>query len=1043
MKTINFLLLLLIFIAQSAIGQTATGVITKVPCNNDGIYTVTTTGLPLPITYTYYVNGTSIVHSNVNSATDQLTNFGMNQYGNIYCTATNGTLNAYAQNSYTPSFAFTFSSVNPICPATMGTVTATWQSGSPGPFTYTWTNKQTSVSYPGNNISVPVGDYSVLISDQITGCVLEVLDSAVNVQQISTVTASLTTTTASCTNGTATAVASGGIAPYSYLWSNGAPTSSISGLTRGYYTLEVTDAQGCKSNYLGAHVLQSPVIFVNTTVTNATCLQSDGSVMAFGSGGVNPYTYSWSNGQTGNKAININGGSYVTVIATDANGCIGQRSTYVNSNTPINVTYTSTPSLCTSPTGSATLSMSGGTAPYTTIWYTNPQTSGNTITNVSPGTYSFKVTDAVGCVRNGQAVVSPVSSISAYVNNSNAYCPNSNGTATANVSGTNPPFTYQWNNGPTTKQITGLAPGYYTCVITDAMSCSVTKSGVVKSISPINVAVSVTPASCKFNKDGSATSVVSGGQPPYTYSYTSGSNSPNASGLGVGDYWLTVTDANGCSKSRHFWILDSKSTNSCYCTISGVVYLDVNSNCTQDVGENGIQNIMMHCSGYGYTFTNAWGYYSFQVPTGTYTISEQVQAYYPLASCQSNNISVSVVAASNCVNFVDFANNMNIIHDVKILTVNSTLPPVPGYNYQQKVIVKNLGTVTESGIQMGYLHDGQLPFLNSTLSAFTQLNSSGAPNWYSVQSGFPSLAPNASATMLLNYNTPANIPLSTSIQFLDTVANTAPIDVNWLLDYSPWNNVNTYQPIVVGSYDPNYKEVSPKGEGEEGIISADVNEFDYTIHFQNEGTYFARNITITDQLDEDLDWTTFVPGYSDYEYSVRISEDGLVAFTFENINLPWKSSYGDALSSGLVNYSIKRKASNPIGTKFTNSANIYFDFNPPIVTNTTLNTLVESTGVGEIGNADVKKVEISADLYPVPAKDIITIRINNVLKNETASLKIIDIMGNVVMSDNLNLGIGSTEILKNISSLATGTYVTLIQCDNDTVITKKLILYRE
>ena len=554
------------------------------------------------------------------------------------------------------------------------------------------------------------------------------------------------------------------------------------------------------------------------------------------------------------------------------------------------------------------------------------------------------------------------------------------------------------------------------------------------------MSVSTTPASCKFNKDGTATSTVNGGVPPYTYTYSNGPQTPNASGLGVGDYWLSVTDANGCTTSSHFWIHDGKSTNSCYCTIEGYVYLDANSNCSMDAGESGIENIMIHCSGRGYKFTNSNGHYSFQVPTGNYTITEQVQAYYPLSSCQTNSISVNVVAASNCIKNVDIANDIATINDLKIVTFNSTLPPIPGNNYQQKVIVKNIGTVTESGIQLGYVRDGQMPLTSATLSSFTQQNSSGAPKWYSVTSGYPTLAPNTSGSMLLNYSTPSNIPLSTGVTFYDSVANAAPIGTNWLLDYSPWNNVNTFQTYVIGSYDPNYKEVTPKGEGPEGIIPGEVKEFDYTIHFQNEGTYFARNITITDQLDEDFDWTTFTPVFSENAYTVTISESGLATFYFEDINLPWKSQYGDALSSGSVSYSIKRKASNPVGTEFTNSANIYFDFNPPITTNATLNTLGEPNGVEEIESDKKWGNAVTVDLYPNPTKGVFTIRVNNLSKNEAATLRIVDLMGQVVMSDKLVLQKGTTTISQNVSNLAPGTYLTLVQFENGNLVTNKLFL---
>jgi hypothetical protein len=557
----------------------------------------------------------------------------------------------------------------------------------------------------------------------------------------------------------------------------------------------------------------------------------------------------------------------------------------------------------------------------------------------------------------------------------------------------------------------------------------------------VNVGVSTVPVTCIYNTDGSASPIVTGGTAPYSYAYSNGTSAQNAVNLGTGQYHLTVTDANGCSSGSWFWITNANTSQDCYCTISGDVYVDGNANCTQDAGENGVEHIMIHCSGHGYTFTDASGHYSFQVPTGTYTISEQVNQYYPLSACQSNNNVVSVVAASGCNTVVDFANVINPLHDLKIITVNATLPPIPGNAYQQQVIVKNQGTITESGIQLGYEHDGQLPFVNSSLPALTQLNSSLEPNWYSVQSGFPSLSPGSTSVMLLNFNTPASIPLGTTIDFYDTVTHAAPIDVNWLLDNSPWNNVNTYQTTVVGSYDPNYKEVTPKGAGAAGYIPMETTEFDYTIHFQNEGTYFAQNIVVTDQLDDDFDWTTFKPGYSEYDYSTTISETGLVTFTFANINLPWKELYGDALSSALVHYSIERKTTTPVGTEFTNTANIYFDYNAPITTNTTLNTLAV-TGIDD-HEPGTDGTAITVELYPVPASDQLTIRVNNVSKDEAATVSIIDLTGKLVLSENIDLSKGSTVVTANLSALMTGTYLTRVQFENGASVIRKIIVHND
>lgn len=1036
MKKFNLFILFLVSISQYAMSQTVTGTVTQTPCNNDGIYSVTTTGLPLPITYTYYFGSSTVVHANVNSTTDQLTNFGMSNNAYVYCEATSAGLYAYAYDTYTPSFVFEVDGTSPVCPATMGTLTANYVSGTTGPFSYTWTNTNTLATYSGNNALVPIGSYSAEIIDQTTGCKLVMSDTGIYIQQLSNITATVSVTPAGCTNGTATAVASGGIAPYAYSWGNGATGASVTGLSAGYYSLVITDAQGCQSNNLGAQISQNPQIMVNTTVTNATCLQPNGSAMAFASGGQGPYSYVWSNGQTGQTATNLPGGTNYSVIATDVNGCVGSGIALINTNTPIVVTYSSTASQCTSPTGSATLTASGGTAPYTYSWESNPSTT-STISGVAPGTYFFQVTDAVGCTRTGSVGVDPISTIYAYLNPSTVICPAASGTISTSVSGTNAPFTYLWSNGATTSSITGVPLGSYSCVITDAVGCSVTKWKSLTADSPISLGVSTVPATCIYNTNGSATANVGGGTAPYTYSYSNGATTATASGLGVNTYYLVVTDANGCTRSKTFSIQDSGADQSCYCTISGTVYVDANANCTNDLGENGVENIGVHCSGFGYAFTNANGEYSFRVPTGTYTISETVGQYYPLAPCQTNGTVVSVVAASGCNTTVDFANVINPLHDLRIVTMNSTVPPIPGNSYQQKVIVQNAGTVTESGIQLGAGLDSQVPFVGASLPGFVQSSNPATPNAYGVQSGFPSLNPNDVEVLILNYSTPTTIPLGTLVSYYDTVASAAPIATSWLTDNSPWNNVNTFQTAVIGSYDPNYKEVTPRGTGTTGLIPLETKEFNYTIHFQNEGTYFAQNISVTDQLDADFDWTTFKPGYSDYEYTTTMSETGLVTFKFANINLPWKNAYGDALSSALVNYSIERKSTATVGTVFTNTADIYFDYNAPITTNTTVNTLDEPAGIEEAGtSAD----GVTVDLYPVPASDQLNIQVNNVSNSGTAVVSIIDLTGKVVLSDKMNLTEGSTLVTKSLSGLMTGTYLTRVQFENGSAIVKKIVV---
>ncbi len=1023
----------------NANAQTMTGSITTQPCNNNGVLSVTVTGLVAPVSYTYYIGNTSIAHYGVNSLTDQVIGFGASNYNTIYCSASDG-INYVNTNVYfNPPFYVIANATNAVCPATTGTLSASTFSGTPGPFTYNWTDMNSGLSYLGNNISAPVGTYSLIVTDQITGCNIQISDTATTIFQNSNINVTYTSTTANCTNGTASVTVSGGIPPYSYLWNTGANTTSINNLIQGVYTATVTDAQGCVNNnsWNSAYVQQVPTINVNSSVTNATCVQNNGSVIAFATGGMPPYSYLWANGQTGQNLTAVAGGTYYAVAATDANGCFGQGWAYIGVTTPINVTYTTTPSSCTAPTGSAILTINGGTAPYSIIWNTYPTSStGVSVTNLPAGQYGFTVTDAVGCVRTGVVIIPPVSTINANLNVTAVICPANTGSVIANVSGTNAPFTYSWSNGSTASQINSVPLGSYSCLITDAVGCTVTKYANLQTTSPINIGLTTTQASCKYNADGSILANATGGTAPYSYQWSNGQTGSTASGLSYNYYWVNITDANGCVANDYTYVNYNASNNSCYCTITGQVYKDANSNCTIDGGETGIHNIMIHCSGVGYAFTDANGNYSFQVPTGTYTLSETVNSTYPLATCQSNAQVQTVTASSGCITTVNFANNVVLLHDLHIITTSYPYPgPIPGNTYNQRVIVENNGTIQESGVQIGYIQDGQLGSMSPNL--FTQLDAVNYPNWYSVQSGFTSLTPGTSDVINTIYNTPTNIPLGTQVNFYDSTAHAAPINTTWLTDQTPWDNVQNYQQYVIGSFDPNFKEVSPQGNGPQGYIASKDSILSYVIHFQNEGTYYAQNISVVDTLDADLDWSTLHPGYADHNYTTTVSENGVLTFKFANINLPWKSQYGDVMSSGMVTYTIKRKRNVAQGTQFKNTAAIYFDYNAPVITNTTINTLNDI-----LSSVDEKVLIDNSDvvLYPNPAADNLSIAINAKESNK-GQVNILDITGKILSSQNINLETGKNVINQNTSELPSGIYFVQVKC-NESFVTKKLVVIK-
>ncbi len=1023
------LLLILSCISLSAMAQTISFTLNQQPCNSNGVPNGTVTSSfptvtpPVVVTY-YFNNGSSIIH-NATGTTDVLTGYsGAPMY--VYANGANNTF-SFGNYSAVP-FSYSVNTQAGVCPGN-GTATATVQGGQ-APYQFEWyALPSLNVLSATNPASLPMGQYGIKITDA-NGCIF---GSAYNpdsifVETVASFQVTVGTTPANCTNGTASVnpPIGAGVLPYTYLWSNGATTSSINNLTKGNYQVTVTDAIGCAATGYG-FVTQPITINTNVVTTPASCLQNDGAITAFGSGGMPPYSYLWTNGVPLQNQNNLPSGYYSLTI-TDANGCTGNGGGQITTTTPITVTTSATSSLCTAPTGTATLTISGGQTPYVISWNTFPAQSTNTISNMPAGTYSFNITDANGCVQNGAVVIPPQNIITASLSPVFPTCIASNGSLTVNPAGGALPYTYSWNNGTTTATNSAIPQGYYNVLITDNDGCSINKSTYLNATSPVTIGMATTQATCIFNADGSITANALGGTAPYTYSWSNGVNSATVSNLISGYYTVSVVDAMGCTAYASTFVPYNTSNNSCYATITGTVYEDANGNCTQDAGENGIHNIQIHCSNIGYAYSNANGVYSFIVPTGNYSVSQTVQTLYPLSLCQNNNVSVSAVASSGATYTVNFADTITPLHDLHISTWNF-IPPVLGNAFTLQTIISNDGTVPENMMIAGLRVDTQLTPPLFTPSAVFVNNGLG---WYDFGAGAVTLNPGTAQAINSTYQVPANIPLNTVLTFKDSVSATAPIS-NWLNDYTPWNNVNYITSSTLGSYDPNFKQVSPQGTGPQGNITVIDSVLDYNVHFQNLGNYYAEKVVVVDTLDADLDWTTLRPIYSSHPSTVTITEGGVLTYTFNNIHLPAKSM-NDFASNGMFTYSIKTKKNLPIGTKFTNSAAIYFDFNAPVITNTTVNTLTQTQSISQVSH----QKEGTMMLYPNPAGENVVAVVG---KGNASQLSVVDVQGRMMLQQLVPASENARNIRIDAASLAPGIY--FVRFGNDAnAVTEKLVIMK-
>jgi len=206
--------------------------------------------------------------------------------------------------------------------------------------------------------------------------------------------------------------------------------------------------------------------------------------------------------------------------------------------------------------GSLNVNPTGGTPPYTYLWSAPPGGSTQTISGLIPGSYSIAVTDKNGCKATAGAVITTPNLLSLITAASNVKCfGSSDGTGTvSNVAGGTPAYAYSWNNGQTAQTATGLSPGNYSVLVTDANGCTATNSITVTQPTALSSTSAQTNIACNGGNNGSAGISVSGGTKNYSYLWNTGQTTSSITGIGAGNYSVVITDANGCTYMHAFSI---------------------------------------------------------------------------------------------------------------------------------------------------------------------------------------------------------------------------------------------------------------------------------------------------------------------------------------------------------------------------------------------------------------------------------------------------------------------------------------------------------
>ncbi|CAN5366252.1 hypothetical protein BH09BAC5_BH09BAC5_12110 [soil metagenome] len=372
------------------------------------------------------------------------------------------------------------------------------------------------------------------------------------------ITLNITTTNNSChSNGTATVSATGGTSPYAFTWGTNPQQSGATAdsLAPGTYFVYVTDALGVCSSASFTITSQFPLIHITTSP--ATCF-AGGSASASVTGGNQPYSYLW-NLNPNDTLTSISGfpAGIISLSVSDSLGGCADTTATISYSGP-SLSFTTTTSYCNAPTGSATVAMNGGVAPFIYSWNTLPIQNTPTANALNIGTYSVTVTDSTGCQLTGSVNVPQVHYlvVTATVK-SDTLCdsvPRGNGAIylTGMTYGVGP-YSYSWNNNQTNDTLLNLYPGNYVVTVVDSgTGCVRVLAWNISTVSAFNFNILSVQPNCNANGQLSVGPIFSGGSPPFTYSW---STSPiqttfYASNLLAGTYSVTVTDSRGCSKTK-------------------------------------------------------------------------------------------------------------------------------------------------------------------------------------------------------------------------------------------------------------------------------------------------------------------------------------------------------------------------------------------------------------------------------------------------------------------------------------------------------------
>ncbi len=417
-------------------------------------------------------------------------------------------------------------------------------------------------------------------------------------------------------------------------------------------------------------------------------------------------------------------------------------------------------------------------------------------------------------------------------------------------------------------------------------------------------------------------------------------------GLPSGTYTIYLYDPAGEFGADHVYctfdteVVVPNITEPCG-QVSGTIYNDADQDCTIDANEYRLPyRVLTIGPGPVYTISNINGEFIAALPQGNYTLTQPLVQEAQLCPAQHPVPFALTVAVPNAV--VDLADSSLVQHDLAV-SIHPSTNARPGFPTSVYVLLTNTSAYPSGAVTISMDYD---PLL---------LNPSPANAQWTI----PSIPPYGQGTYFFEALVPADITL------LGHVLNYSVTVTNTNIETDPTNNNASTAITITGSYDPNDKRGwTSSGSSEDQYFLDEDSYIDYTVRFQNTGTAAAETVVIRDVIDADLDITSLQILGASHAFTPSFGEGRELVFTFNEIDLP--DSTTDLLGSqGFVSYRIKPVGDIVVGDVLENTAGIYFDFNPPIITNTVEHVVDMSTSINMTARDSQRSVTVS----PNPTSD--------------------------------------------------------------------------